>query len=88
MLMTRLTYLLTTLILLALNGVALWAVLRGEQPIDAIVPAALIINLFAWPVALVVAYRVGQVTGVEYFRKVRTKIAALRAARGAAHSRR
>ncbi|WP_414463627.1 hypothetical protein [Hyphomicrobium sp. DY-1] len=60
-----------TLIILAINIAALWGVFRGSGEIAPVVPAALIINSVCWPLALVVAYRVGQVTGVEYFRKAR-----------------
>jgi hypothetical protein len=81
MLMTRFAYLCFTVLIFALNGVALWAVYRAAQPVDAIIPAALILNLVSWPLALIVAYRVGQVTGQEYFRKVRAKLAAAHAAR-------
>jgi hypothetical protein len=83
MLMTRFVYLCITILIFALNGVALWAVYHAAQPIDAIVPAALIMNMASWPLALMVAYRVGQVTGQEYFRKVRAKVAAINTGRAA-----
>lgn len=71
MLMTRFVYLCATVFLLALNIAALLAVMHATQPSPAIVPGTLILNAVAWPLGLVVAYRVGQVTGVEYLRKVR-----------------
>jgi hypothetical protein len=88
MLMTRLVYLSVMLIILAVNGAALWAMLNGTHEVDAIVPAALIFNIVTWPLALVVAYRIGQVTGVEYFRQIRAKMAAARASRRTAPTRR
>ena len=57
MLMTRIVYLSFTLIVLVLNFTALWAVRNNPHEIDAIVPAALLINAVAWPLALVIAYR-------------------------------
>lgn len=78
MLMTRVIYLSFTLIFIAINGAALWAFQNRQQAGDIVVPAVLIINALTWPVALFVAYRVGQVTGVEYIRKMREKIAGVR----------
>ena len=75
MLMTRFVYLCATVLLVGLNGAALWAVSRSGLT-DTIVPATLVMNLICWPLALIVAYRVGQVTGQEYFRKVKTRLAA------------
>ena len=88
MLMTRIVYLSFTLVVLALNCAALLAVRNSPHEIDAIVPATLLINALAWPLALVIAYRIGQVTGVEYFRQVRAKIATIRASRHAASPKR
>jgi len=79
MLMTRLVYLSFTLLILAINGAALWTALTSTQSASAIVPGALIINAVIWPLALVVAYRVGRVTGVEYLRKIKTKGSTARA---------
>lgn len=79
MLMTRVIYLTFVLVFGALNSAALWALSGSAQTVNPIVPAALIINTLMWPIALVVAYRIGQVTGVEYFRKVRARASALRA---------
>ncbi len=76
MLMTRLVYLSFSLIILAINGAALWAALSSIQSPSAIVPGALIINIVMWPIALVVAYRIGQITGVEYLRKTKAKTSA------------
>ena len=81
MLMTRLLYLIFTLILVALNAAAFWALPGGSVEVNRVVPAALIINAVAWPLALVVTYRIGQVTGVEYLRNVRARVAARKAAR-------
>ena len=88
MLMTRIVYLSFTLVVLVLNCAALLAVRNSPHEIDAIVPAALLIDAMAWPLALVIAYRIGQVTGVEYFRQVRAKLAAMRASRHAAPPKR
>jgi hypothetical protein len=79
MLMTRLVYLSFTLLILAINGAALWTALNGIQSASAIVPGALIINAVMWPLALVIAYRIGQVTGVEYLRKIKAKASTARA---------
>jgi hypothetical protein len=81
MLMTRWLYISLTVFLVGLNIAALWA-LTGDTPeVNQLVPAALIINAISWPLALAIAYRVGQVTGVEYLRRRRAKSAALRASR-------
>jgi hypothetical protein len=79
MLMTRFAYLCFMVLILSLNGAALWAVFQAAPPIEAIVPAAFIVNLASWPLALIIAYRVGQVTGQEYLRKARTKDSAIHA---------
>lgn len=81
MLMTRLLYLVFTLILVVLNAAALWALPGSPIEVNRVVPAALIINALAWPLVLVIAYRIGQVTGVEYLRSLRAKAAAKKAAR-------
>jgi hypothetical protein len=69
--MTRILYLILTSVVLALNGAALWDLSSSAQGVSAIVPAALIVNAIALPVALAIAYRIGQLTGVEYLRRVR-----------------
>ena len=81
MLMTRILYLTFTLILVALNAAALWALSGSPVEVNRVVPAALVINAMAWPVALVITYRIGQVTGVEYLNSVRASAAARKAAR-------
>lgn len=81
MLMTRLLYLVFTLILVALNAAALWVLSGSPVEVNRVVPAALIINALAWPLALVITYRIGQVTGVEYLHSVQTRAAARKAAR-------
>jgi len=86
MLMTRILYLIFTILVLALNGAALWALSPSAQGVSAIVPAALIVNAIAWPVALLVTYRIGQLTGVEYLRKVRARRAALKVSRDKRHA--
>jgi hypothetical protein len=50
-------------LILALNGFALWHVLRAEPPLSPIVGAALIVSAASWPLALALAYRIGQITG-------------------------
>lgn len=79
MLMTRFAYLCFMILVLSLNGAALWAVFHAGQPIEAIVPGALIVNLASWPLAVIIAYRIGQVTGQEYLRKARAKVSAVHA---------
>jgi hypothetical protein len=79
MLMTRVLYFTFTLIFVLLNGAALWSVLNSIQETNVLVPTALIVNAVTWPLALVVTYRIGQVTGVEYLRKRRAKAAKERA---------
>jgi hypothetical protein len=69
---TRLSYLASTTLLLALNGTALWVLARSSQPQEPIVQAALIINLISWPLALVVAYRTGQATAHLYLQRMKT----------------
>jgi hypothetical protein len=71
MLMTRFVYLCATVFVLAFNIAALISVARAAQPSQAIVSGALILNSVAWPLGLIVAYRVGQITGVEFWRKGR-----------------
>jgi hypothetical protein len=77
--MTRILYLILTSVVLTLNGAALWALSPSAQGVSAIVPAALIVNAIAWPVALAITYRIGQLTGVEYLRRVRARRAAKKA---------
>jgi hypothetical protein len=81
MLMTRMLYLAFTAILVALNAAALWALSDSPVEMNRVVPAALIINALAWPLALVITYRIGQVTGVEYLHSVRARAAARKASR-------
>jgi hypothetical protein len=81
MLMTRLLYLIFTVILVGLNAAAFLALPVSSVEVNRVVPAALIINALAWPLALVITYRIGQVTGIEYLRSVRARVAARKAAR-------
>jgi hypothetical protein len=83
MLMTRLIYAIFTMLLVALNAVALWVVSSDAHNMNPIVPTTLVINAVAWPLALVITYRIGQVTGVEYLRKIRTRTAAIRTSKAA-----
>ncbi len=76
MLMTRILYTSFLLFLLVLNGSALWWLAGTPQPVAGIVPAALIVNVVAWPLALVIAYRTGQFTSAEHWRKMRSKMGA------------
>jgi hypothetical protein len=84
--MTRILYLVFTLTLMVLNAAALWALYGGPVGVNRIVPAALIINALAWPLALAITYRIGQVTGVEYLHSVRARAAAKKAARASRKS--
>lgn len=81
MLKTRLLYAIFTVFLVALNAAALWFASSDTHEINNIVAMALIINAVAWPLALVITYRIGQVTGFEYLRKIRARTAALKATR-------
>lgn len=83
MLMTRILYVTLTLVMLALNGAALWAL--PEQTGSPIVQTALVVNAVTWPIALMVAYRIGQVTGVAYLRKRRAALSAARIAKAKHH---
>ena len=76
MLMTRLLFFTFTLIIIVLNGAALWTLSSNAQKIEAIVPTALIVSAVISPLALMIAYRIGQVTGVEYLRKMRAEVRA------------
>lgn len=58
MLMTRIVYVTVCSLLVLTNGAALIEAGGGRS----FVTAALIANLLLWPLALVVAYRVGQAT--------------------------
>lgn len=63
MMKTRFLLVSSSGLILALNGLALWHVVRAEPPISPIVGAALVVNAVTWPLALALAYRIGQVTG-------------------------
>ncbi len=76
MLMTRILYASFLLFLFVLNGSALWWLASTPQPVAGIVPAALIVNVVAWPLALVIAYRTGQFTNEEHRRRMRAKMGA------------
>ena len=67
MLMTRFLYSCFLLLLFGLNGSALWWLVDNAQPATSLVPAALIVNTSPGR-SLVITYRIGQVTGVEYRR--------------------
>jgi hypothetical protein len=75
MLMTRFLYVALVATLLVLDGVAVWH--AGFQSLPA---AALIVNAAVLPLALVIAYRLGQVIMVEKRRARRAS--AGRATRG------
>jgi hypothetical protein len=62
MLMTRFLLIISSIFILALDGMALWHVLAADQPLSPIVAAALVVTAVAWPLALVFAYRIGQAT--------------------------
>ena len=76
MLMTRLLYLALTVFLVGLNAAALVALSADAHDVSRIVPVALVVNAFTWPLALIVTYRIGQVTGLELLRKMRARAAA------------
>jgi hypothetical protein len=81
MLKTRMFYASFTVFLVALNTTALWVASSDTHETNKIVPMALIINAVAWPLALVITYRIGQATGFEYLRKIRAKAGRIRASR-------
>jgi hypothetical protein len=62
MLMTRFLLVISSILILALNGIALVHVLGAEPALSPIVGAALIVSAAAWPLALIFAYRIGQAT--------------------------
>lgn len=62
MLMTRFLLITSSILILALNGMAFWHAARAEPPLSPVVGAALIVTAAAWPLALVFAYRIGQAT--------------------------
>lgn len=62
MLMTRFLLITSSILILALNGTALWHVLSAEPPLSPIVGGALVATAAAWPLAIVFAYRIGQAT--------------------------
>lgn len=69
--MTRIAYISLNVVMLALNGAAYLALSDIEQGVSPIVKTALVVN--AWPLALVIAYRIGQVTGIAYLRRRRAR---------------
>lgn len=79
--MTRILFLIFVTIFLGLNVTALMA--TRQETVAAIIPATLVINAVSWPIALVIAYRIGQTTGIAYLRKVLGRRAAKRSGRGA-----
>lgn len=62
MLMTRFLLITSSALILALNGMAFWHVVRADPPLSPIVGAALIVTAAAWPLVIVFAYRIGQAT--------------------------
>lgn len=71
--MTRIAYISLSVVMLALNGAAYLALSDIEQGVSPIVKTALVVNALAWPLALVIAYRIGQVTGIAYLRRRRAR---------------
>lgn len=69
MLMTRFLLIISTVLILAFNGLALWHVLGAEPRLSPVVAAALVVTAVAWPLALVMAYRIGQATDRIAFHK-------------------
>lgn len=67
MLMTRFLYLASSLLVLFLNGAALWYALSHDPAPARIEVAALVVNAVIWPLAIVIAYRIGQATGRLHF---------------------
>jgi len=62
MLMSRIVYISVAGILMTLNAAALALLIGGDSASRSVIMAALIINLLLWPLALVIAYRIGQAT--------------------------
>ncbi len=79
MLMTRFLLITSSILILALNGMAFWHVVRAEPPLSPIIGAALIVTAAAWPLAIVFAYRIGQATARLARHKKRTDAEELRA---------
>jgi hypothetical protein len=73
MLMTRVLLLTSSLLVLALNAAALWGLLATYETPPRLAVAALIVTAVTWPMALIIAYRIGQATAAEARRKARAR---------------
>jgi membrane protein YdbS with pleckstrin-like domain len=73
MLMTRFLFTVASLLLCSLNAAALWQLLSTYEQAPSLAAAALVVNAVIWPLALVVAYRIGQATDAEAHRKAKAK---------------
>jgi hypothetical protein len=62
MLMTRLLYVTTSVLVILLNGTALALLLSDDRPQSSIVVAALVVGTVMWPLGLAMTYRIGQAT--------------------------
>lgn len=62
MLMSRIVYFSVAGLLVALNAAGLAVLFGGDTAPRQVVTVALMVNLFIWPLALAIAYRVGQAT--------------------------
>lgn len=69
MLMTRILFLAMSALMLVLDAAALWSISGAKESVGSVVPTALIVNAIALPAVMVMAYRIGQITGVAHFRK-------------------
>lgn len=73
--MTRFLFTVASLLLCSLNAAALWQLLStyGPAPAPSLAAAALVVNAVIWPLALVVAYRIGQATDAVAHRKAKAR---------------
>jgi hypothetical protein len=59
------------LMLCLLNTAAFWQLLSIAGPAPSLAGTALVVNAVTWPLALIVAYRIGQATDAEARRKAK-----------------
>jgi hypothetical protein len=73
MLTTRFLFAVSSLLICTLNVAALWQVLSSYEPVPSLAAAALVVNAVTWPLAILVAYRIGQAANAEARLKARSK---------------
>ncbi len=73
MLMTRILLLSSSVLICALNAAALWGLFMADAAPPRLAVAALVVTAVTWPMALVIAYRIGQTTASEARHKAKAK---------------